>query len=163
METIEELALENKLLKEKIKHLEAELNSYRYDFLTGFKLSKDFNDLFNKYKLNNRNFYLTLVDINGLHFVNEQQGYLAGNSLIKRVARYLVDNFDGCIFRIGGDEFAILSANKPTVPATDDFVYASTYSKDFKNTREMFKGTDKLIKKAKNELYIKTGKERRKR
>ena len=75
----------------------------------------------------------------------------------------MTDNFDGCIFRIGGDEFAILSVDRPKVKETDDFVYASVYSRDFNTTQEMFKGANKLIKKAKNEFYLRTNKERRKK
>ena len=52
---------------------------------------------------------LIFLDINGLKKVNDQQGHLAGDSLIKRAASTLRNalNYDH-IFRVGGDEFVII-------------------------------------------------------
>ncbi len=52
---------------------------------------------------------LVFLDINGLKKVNDQQGHLAGDELIKRAAKVLNDVFEGnAIFRVGGDEFVVI-------------------------------------------------------
>jgi len=158
--TEEILRLEVAVLTEKILHMEDQLNTYRYDALTGLKLRKDFNDRFNQY-FNENAFYLTIVDINGLHNMNRDLGYLAGDDLIKRVSRYLIDKCEGCIFRIGGDEFAILSIHKPECDENNDFVYNTVHNKDYKTTREMFTECDKGLKPQKDAFYEITGLERR--
>ena len=80
------------------------------DLLTG---------LYNRNKLNaymngvvesdNTPIGLVFLDINGLKKVNDQQGHLAGDELIKRAAKTLSSVFTGnAIFRVGGDEFVVL-------------------------------------------------------
>ena len=52
---------------------------------------------------------LIFLDINGLKKVNDEQGHLAGDDLIKRAADTLSSVFAGCdIFRVGGDEFVVV-------------------------------------------------------
>jgi diguanylate cyclase (GGDEF)-like protein len=54
------------------------------------------------------------VDINGLKTVNDHQGHVAGDHLIKSVARALVVEFarlpGALVARVGGDEFVVLVA-----------------------------------------------------
>jgi diguanylate cyclase (GGDEF)-like protein len=53
---------------------------------------------------------LAFVDVRGLKAVNDSQGHLAGDRLLKEVARLLTDSartYD-VVGRIGGDELAIL-------------------------------------------------------
>lgn len=157
----EKLVLENALLKEKVIHLQDQLATYRHDSLTGFKMRTDFENRFREYFLDNHEFYLTLVDINGLHNINHTKGYLEGDSIIKKVASYLIDNVDGCLFRIGGDEFAILSINIPECEESESFVHATVYSKEYISSREMFKGADERLKDIKEAFYHRTGNERR--
>ena len=48
-------------------------------------------------------------DINGLKYVNDTQGHAAGDKLIRDAAALIRERFEqGEVFRIGGDEFAIL-------------------------------------------------------
>lgn len=155
------LALENALLKEKIQHLKDQLATYRYDNLTGFKLRKDFNDKFFDYFSQNHKFHLTIIDINGLHRVNKNMSYLDGDNLIRKVANYLVENCDGCLFRIGGDEFAILSINPPICEENPNFVYGTECSTKFNSSREMFNAVDKALKLKKESYYLESGNERR--
>ena len=52
------------------------------------------------------------IDANGLHEINNHLGHQAGDGMLKTVADILLKNFDfEEIFRIGGDEFIILSRN----------------------------------------------------
>ena len=52
---------------------------------------------------------LVFLDINGLKKVNDQQGHIAGDILIKRAANTLVSVFNkGDIYRVGGDEFVVI-------------------------------------------------------
>ena len=52
---------------------------------------------------------LVFLDINGLKKVNDNEGHLAGDQLIKRAAQTLKDVFKGSdIFRVGGDEFVVI-------------------------------------------------------
>jgi diguanylate cyclase (GGDEF)-like protein len=55
--------------------------------------------------------YLYFVDINNLKAINSQLGFIQGNEHIKDVARILKNTTknNGLVFRIGGDEFVVLS------------------------------------------------------
>ena len=94
----------NKLLLDQLTRLSS------IDILTG---------LYNRNKLNT---YMTgvleskktpiglvFLDINGLKKVNDNEGHLAGDNLIKRAAKTLKHVFLGNdIFRVGGDEFVVI-------------------------------------------------------
>ena len=55
---------------------------------------------------------LLFLDINGLKKVNDNEGHLAGDHLIKRAANTLISVFpEEDIFRVGGDEFVIILRN----------------------------------------------------
>ena len=52
---------------------------------------------------------LIFLDINGLKKVNDEQGHIAGDILIKRAANVLISVFhNNDIYRVGGDEFVII-------------------------------------------------------
>lgn len=52
---------------------------------------------------------VVVCDINGLKYVNDTQGHAAGDQLIKDACRMICDHFThGAVFRIGGDEFAVI-------------------------------------------------------
>ncbi|TLN17666.1 diguanylate cyclase, partial [bacterium] len=53
---------------------------------------------------------IIIVDVDGLKEVNDQDGHKAGDRLIQKVAKILIESFrvKDIIARIGGDEFAIL-------------------------------------------------------
>ena len=53
-------------------------------------------------------------DINGLKQVNDNSGHLAGDALLKKAAKKLIEVFPECeIYRAGGDEFMIIAMNLP--------------------------------------------------
>lgn len=76
--------------------------------------------LYNRNKLNNYMTEITesketpigliFLDINGLKRVNDIEGHIAGDNLIKRAASSLKAAFPGKdIFRVGGDEFVVIT------------------------------------------------------
>ena len=83
------------------------------DLLTG---------LFNRNAMNNRitdivngnspidgEYGVAFVDLNGLKRINDEEGHVAGDNLLKAAACVLRDTFDkNEIFRVGGDEFLVL-------------------------------------------------------
>ncbi|MBP0972591.1 MAG: GGDEF domain-containing protein, partial [Oscillospiraceae bacterium] len=54
-------------------------------------------------------FAVVVCDVNGLKKVNDTQGHSAGDAFIKSACKMICDAFKHSpVFRIGGDEFAIL-------------------------------------------------------
>ncbi len=83
--------------------------SAKYDFLTGVRNRNAYDQ--KREKLNNsRTYGLVIFDINGLKTINDQLGHKQGDKLISEAAGVLVDTFWGYgkIYRIGGDEFALV-------------------------------------------------------
>lgn len=83
------------------------------DFLTG---------LYNRNRLNARMSEildsedvptaLVFLDINGLKKINDNDGHIAGDNLIRRAAHTLISVFtEDEIFRVGGDEFVVILRN----------------------------------------------------
>ena len=56
---------------------------------------------------------LIVADVNGLKYINDTKGHMAGDEIIKGGAKCLREAFlgSGEIFRTGGDEFAVLFVN----------------------------------------------------
>ncbi|MCR5222024.1 MAG: GGDEF domain-containing protein, partial [Lachnospiraceae bacterium] len=56
---------------------------------------------------------IVVGDINGLKYVNDTQGHAAGDRLIKDACSLICEYFkQGAVFRIGGDEFAVILQGK---------------------------------------------------
>jgi diguanylate cyclase (GGDEF)-like protein len=52
-------------------------------------------------------------DINGLKYVNDMQGHAAGDQLIRDACALICEYFThGAVFRVGGDEFAVVLQGK---------------------------------------------------
>jgi len=101
------------LLKREIEHLKKEVRKYKYDYLTGLPLRKDFEldlDLhLEDYKRFKKPFILGIVDVNDLHIINRDSGYHMGDATILSVSKCIENTLiHAGIYRIGGDEFAIL-------------------------------------------------------
>lgn len=59
-----------------------------------------------------QSFGIGIFDLNNLKGVNDQYGHQAGDAFIKTFSSLLCATFDHCpVFRIGGDEFAVIFAN----------------------------------------------------
>lgn len=84
------------------------------DYLTKLYNRGKFEEFLNKHMgqvVNN--LAVVSIDVNGLKFINDTLGHLAGDETIIHTARIISDIFDqyGYIARIGGDEFGILIEN----------------------------------------------------
>ncbi len=96
-----------------IETLKNERDKYKFDHLTDMMGRIDFEEqyqiFFNDFIKGETDFVLGLIDINNLHHINRVGGYEAGDSLIQLVSDELkVVYSDSLLYRIGGDEFAIL-------------------------------------------------------
>ena len=83
------------------------------DFLTGLYNRNRLNNYMNEI-MESEDAPTTLIflDINGLKKVNDNDGHLAGDSLIRRAANTLISVFtEDEIFRVGGDEFVVILRN----------------------------------------------------
>ncbi len=80
------------------------------DFLTGLHNRNKLNSYMNEILSSpNEDIALIFLDINGLKKVNDKDGHLAGDSLIRRAANTLIGVFpENEIFRVGGDEFVTI-------------------------------------------------------
>ena len=158
---------------EQLLHAEELVNKYRYDKMTDLKQRIDFDESFDNMIRNlvfsNIRFTFILIDINGLHALNrepEKGGYLAGDELIKSVARSLIVAFNkSLIYRIGGDEFAVLCSvitKKDSIDIfknmsnIDDFCYSIIDSDDIdwthNDARSIFLLADKNLTILKTKL-----------
>ena len=82
------------------------------DVLTGLFNRNKMNDYMNEISESNDNISIIFLDINGLKKVNDNEGHLAGDNLIKRAANALKNVFAGYyVFRAGGDEFVVILKN----------------------------------------------------
>ena len=100
-----------KSLIEENKNLKKLIELYRYDNLTNLLGGIDFKLALNN--LTKESKTLVMVDINGLHNVNRDQSYEAGDRLIISVADELKRVFkDDEIYRTQGDEFYIITSKK---------------------------------------------------
>ena len=142
-------------LKLKVEKLENLLNIYMHDKLTGLLQRRDFDYKFAELFEKGEDFFLTLVDINGLHNINRdpEGGYDAGDDLITRVSHKLTMLCDNVVYRIGGDEFAILSYAEPKLNTDKSYTMAHRSSTEFKSMRQMMKATDGDVLALKTELY----------
>ena len=55
-------------------------------------------------------FAITILDVNDLKKVNDNEGHKAGDQFIRDACRIICTTFKRSpVFRVGGDEFAVLS------------------------------------------------------
>ena len=83
------------------------------DILTGLFNRTKLNSYMNGMQESSRTpISLIFLDINGLKKINDFEGHLAGDDLIRRAAKALNSTFEGRdIFRVGGDEFVVIMKN----------------------------------------------------
>lgn len=104
------------MLLERLNFLRKEVKRYKYDHLTGLKMRKDFDvkmvQMYDGYEFEDKPFVFIMLDADGLHNMNRTSGYEAGDELLVSITDSLVGAFSECrqadIFRISGDEFAVL-------------------------------------------------------
>lgn len=122
-------------LKIKISYI----NNLAYsDKLTGVKNSTAYlqevaylkNDILQK----KADFAIFVVDANGLKYVNDNYGHEIGNELIIKVTQMIAEVFgEENVYRIGGDEFAVILSN-----VTEE--NCNQYCKDFEKVVDNQKG-----------------------
>ena len=90
------------------------------DALTGIPNRRGFMDAANRELARaaryDRPFVVAYVDVRGLKAVNDTEGHLVGDDLLKAVAGLMKESAraDDVVGRIGGDEFALLLAEQTT-------------------------------------------------
>ena len=131
-----------------IDTLKNERDKYKYDHLTYMMGRIDFEEqyqiFFNDFIKEEKDFVLGLIDINNLHTINRVGGYEAGDNLIKIVADELKEVYsDSLLYRIGGDEFAILCRKINCLTFLNRFERNSILSKNITfgivSVQDMFK------------------------
>ena len=61
-----------------------------------------------------KSYGIVFADLNGLKKMNDTEGHIAGDKLLKDAAEKLRETFYDCeIYRAGGDEFMIIAVNVP--------------------------------------------------
>ena len=56
--------------------------------------------------------YVALIDVDSLKWVNDHMGHAAGDALIERMSKALLNEFDSDAYHLSGDEFAVVSDNR---------------------------------------------------
>lgn len=80
------------------------------DELCGLANRTKCNEVFDELNVQDKDYAFINIDLNGLKSVNDSQGHLAGDRLLKEYAQILQDVFHGIgqVFRISGDEFLVI-------------------------------------------------------
>jgi len=130
---------------------------YKYDHLTGMKMRRDF-EVETRAKMQNQTFYLVMYDATGLHKVNREQGYEAGDTLIRQIAMD-IQAIDGLweVYRIGGDEFMALFFDNAGSTEVANATSAMVYSADYTSFNKMVETVDKLVTEKKAKLNRRRG------
>lgn len=115
---------------------------------------------------------VVVCDVNGLKFVNDNEGHAAGDRLIKEAGDIICEYYDhGAVYRTGGDEFVVLLRGKgyDTLEKvteelnrkmeenikTDGVVISVGYSvlrKEDIELRDVFERADKMMYERKKEM-----------
>lgn len=85
----------------------------KLDKLTGLKNRNCFNETLEQLSITKDTMFACVyIDANGLHEINNKLGHNAGDKMLQTVANELLEAFAyDLVFRIGGDEFIVLSEN----------------------------------------------------
>lgn len=140
------------------------------DSLTGIKNYHSYIDTLDYLKSNRQlSIGISFFDINGLKVINDTKGHAKGDQLIINCANFLKKYFEGKIYRIGGDEFILLSENIREVEFKEkmEMLKVDLYNQNFsisigyrwykncENIEEKIKSTDKKMYKEKVLYYTK--------
>ncbi len=108
-ETYNTVFEENREAHKLIRH-EAE-----HDALTDLLNKGSFDKILSLYKQGDTPYALVLADIDVFKSVNDTYGHAVGDDVLRMVANCLKNTFRSTdyIFRIGGDEFAVIMVNMP--------------------------------------------------
>ena len=111
---------DQKLSFDRVMHLA------EYDQMTGLANKSQFllklSDAIQSGKTSKANGCLLVIDLDGFKAINDQYGHIAGDECLKEISNRLrsVNHPDNGIFRIGGDEFAIITTDHHDVEAAQN-------------------------------------------
>ena len=139
---------------EEIEYLKQRVEFYRRDYLTNLLGKADFMHDLRTHLKNNREFWLVMHDIDGLHAINREQGYRAGDAIILEVANELKMCEEPChVYRISGDEFMVIYCNEPVEYEIDETSSAMVFSSDgYDHPDAMIDAVDNLVISEKSKL-----------
>lgn len=101
---IVQVELEQRRLLERLEHM-----SYT-DALTGLRNRNHYDRLIKEYEERTpESLGIVFASLNGMKRINNAHGTAYGDQIIIKAAQVLRENLSGTVFRIGGDEFAVLS------------------------------------------------------
>ena len=160
--------LANRQMFDRLKYLSS------IDLLTG---------IYNRNEMNNRiedlvddevgkPLGVVFADLNGLKYINDSEGHIVGDLLLKNAAMKLQNVFIGSdVFRAGGDEFVVLVDNvdkdsfEKLVSELDrviqlkengiSFAYGTSFIEDSRNVRQALEDADEDMYKYKQVYYQK--------
>lgn len=161
---VEYLQKANEKLKEENYKLRTQIKKYKYDSMTGLlgraDFNEDFDNLWYEHKTFGNNFILVIIDLNGLHEINRDYGFAAGDRFIIDTSDIIKSLFgDAAAYRTSGDEFFLLKRGKDCTSIRERLehipnaeFYGVESKNDFKSASEMFNYCDNKVieKKEKN-------------
>lgn len=155
-----------RILSKKIKYVD-EANMWHKlaitDDLTGIHNRNAYNLYINKIKKNNKQNtrWIILFDIDDFKIINDTKGHLAGDVVLKNVAKVLLEVFSDLhykVFRIGGDEFSVLAKDvseneiiehlislKKRLEIDGNISLSKGYSMITNNSEKAFKYADEML------------------
>ena len=172
----EEIYQQHQKLEEMKMELEKAREEAQIDPLTGLLNRKEFEKRLKEFCLNKIPFSLILIDVDNFKKINDNYGHPAGDKVLEIVGKILKQSLreKTPIFRIGGEEFAVLLPEKNLEIASriaerlrkifenriirfdDNSIYITvtlsvTYSEGTENPKEVYKRADDLLYKGKKE------------
>lgn len=114
------------------------------DSLTGLKNRTSFDDSISEVNKNlkiKNNILIIVFDINNLKLVNDSLGHHEGDRLIYHASRLIKECFDkiGEIYRIGGDEFAVIVTKNAEFVVKDELLIFDKKIKEYNHQEVKFK------------------------
>ena len=143
------------VLENKIQELQKENEKLKKDELTGafnrHYLDEQIKKLYEP-ELQHKSFWfynVYLFDLNNLHEINRKEGYEKGDEYIKSFFKYIkkilnTNSLSGRIYRIGGDEFILITQPYDKINLSD------LNNKDFEYSYKEWKYPEKFSKIIKN-------------
>ena len=160
------LSYKNRKITLQVKELE-DVNLWHtlafVDDLTGLNNRTAYNKHITEIEKRNiaQGFGIIVFDIDNFKKINDTQGHLAGDMLLKKVAKALLTAFSlpkYSVYRIGGDEFAVLTENSTEGELIDamlnfrnvlkmdsDITISKGYSVIQGNVKAAFENADKML------------------
>ena len=138
-------------VEQELVHWKNMVKLYKFDYLTGLKQRRDF-EVETMHKMAGQEFWIAMYDVTGLHSVNREAGYEAGDLLIRQVATdiQLIDSAWET-YRIGGDEFIGIFFEEP-VKEINNATFAAVHSSKYDRFSKMMEYLDTAVTNKKIEL-----------